>query len=274
MAVGSGDATSDAADLAAACARAFGPDRDAGALGRLARRHREEAKADPEWIHPSWLARAIQDESPAVRAAVATHGPPGVGRALRAAGGFAAPDRPPHPEVLAWVLSLWAERLVGGSPRDDHPPVVAALAGASPLEAFRLWSAVGRAKQALAREGGGPSWVREALGTPSDAVRAWALRDVEAVESSGLSGRRGSALLGLFTALRLLPECEPFDMRWALQRLPYPAVRRARAVAPRSAREAPTLARVEALILKAAWNELFRRGRIAAPHPAVGGGGR
>jgi hypothetical protein len=273
MAAGPGDATSDAADLASACARAFGPGRDPEALGRLARRHRDEAKADPAWIHPSWLARALQDESPAVRAAVAAHGPPGVARALQAAGGFAAPDRPPHPEVLAWVLSLWAERLVGGSRREDHPPIVAALASATPLEAFRLWSGVGRAKRALAR-GGGPAWFREALGSPSEAVRAWALRDVEAAEAAGISGHRFAAFLGLFTPLRLLTECEPFDMRWALQRLPYPVVRQARAAAPRLPRGGSAFLRVEALILRAVWDRLHGRARIAAPHPAAGGGAR
>ncbi len=265
-----GEATSDADGLAAACARAFGPDRDAGALARLARRHRDEAKADPGRIHPSWLARALQDESPAVRGAVAAYGPPAVALALRASGPVEAPDRPPHPEVLGWVLSLWAERLVGGVLRDDHPPVVAALAVASPLESFRLWSGVGRAKEALAR-GGGPTWVREALSSPSEAVRAWALRDVEAAEAAGVSGHRFAAFLGLFTPLRLLTECEPFDMRLALQRLPYPVVRQARAAAPRLPRGASAFLRVEALILRAVWDQLHRRGRIAAPHPKGGG---
>ncbi|MDG3003455.1 hypothetical protein [Paludisphaera mucosa] len=241
---------------------------DPAGLERLRRRHREEARADLDRIHPTWLVRALQDESPAVRSVVAAHGPEGLGRALPSAGGLPAPDRPPHPEVLTWVLSLWAERLVGGSDRDDHPPVIAALTRTSPREAYRLWRGVGLVKSALAREGGGPGWVEERLGKPSPETRVWAARDAAAVARSGVTGIRGAALLGLVTAFRLLPACEPFVMRWALQRLPYPIVRQARGVAPQSSRPSPAVLRLEGLILKTAWDRVDREGRILTPHPA------
>lgn len=242
-----------------------GRDGGAEALAQLARRHREEARADLGSIHPSWLVRALQDESPAIRAIVAAHGPPGVGRALRAGGGLAEPDRPPHPEVLSWVLSLWTERLVGGSDRDDQPPVIAALTRTSPREAFRLWSEVGRLKSALGREQDSSIGFEHLLKTPSTAVRAWALRDLQAVEGQAPGRRREYALLGLITAFRLLPGCEPFAVRWALQRLPYNVVRRARSVAPRTPRDSEALTRLESLILRTAWKRLHQQGRIAAP---------
>lgn len=247
-------------------ARAFA---DPAALDPLRRRHREEARADLSRIHPTWLARALREESPAVRATVATRGPAGLGRLLRADGPLPAPDRPPHPEVLDWVLALWTERLVGGSDLDGDPPVIVGLMRTSPREAYRLWRGVGLVKSALAGEGEAP-WVEERLGPVSPDVRAWAGRDVSAVARSGASGRRGVALLGLVTAFRLLADCDPFVMRWALQRIPYPIVRQARTIAPPTARHAPALASLEGLILRAAWDQLHSESRIAIPHPSGG----
>ncbi len=112
----------------AAAVRAWGPPGEGEAVESLRAMLRAEATADLDWIHPTWLLRALQDESPAVRAAVAAHGPPAVRRALLASGGVPAPDRAPHPEVLAWVSALWAERLVGGAVEcADDPPAIVAL---------------------------------------------------------------------------------------------------------------------------------------------------
>ncbi|AMV39035.1 hypothetical protein [Planctomyces sp. SH-PL62] len=249
-----------------------GRDGGAEALAQLARRHREEARADLGSIHPSWLARALQDESPAVRSIVAHHGPTGVERALRAGGGLAEPDRPPHLEVLNWVLSLWTERLVGGSDYDEHPLVIAALTRTSTRDACLLWSEVGRLKSALALGVEGWGELGNLPKSPSDAVRTWALHDVAAVEGERLSRRRKLGLLGLITAFRLLADCEPFAMRWALQRLPYEMVRRARSISPRSSRDSAalaTFARLESLILRTAWKRLHEQGRIAAAPPAA-----
>lgn len=247
-------------------ARAFA---DPSALDRLRRRHREEARADLSRIHPTWLARALREESPAVRATVAARGPAGLGRLLRADGPVPAPDRPPHPEALAWALALWTERLVGGSDRDDDPPVIVGLMRPSPREAYRLWRGVGLAKSALAGEGDA-SWAEGRIGPLSPEVRAWAGRDLLAVERAGATGRRGMALLGLVTAFRLLPDCDPFVMRRALQRIPYPIVRQARAIAPPTSRPSAAASRLEGLVLRAAWDRLHAEGRIATPHPPGG----
>ncbi len=244
-------------------ARAFA---DPEARARLRLRHAAAARADVARVHPTWLARALREESPAVRATVAARGPAGLDRLLRADAPLVAPDRPPHPEILDWVLALWTERLVGGADRDDDPPVIVALTRLAPFAAFRLWRAVGLVKSALAGEADEP-WVEERLGPPAPDVRAWAARDAEAARRAGATGRRALALLGLVSAFRLLPECEPFVMRRALQRLPYPIVRRVRTIAPPTARQVPAAVRLEGTILRAAWNRLYEEGRTDVLHP-------
>lgn len=241
---------------------------DPRARSQLLRRHRDEARADLRRIHPTWLARALREESPAVRATVSARVPSGLARLLRAECEPPVPDRAPHPQVLDWVLSLWTERLVGGSDREDDPPVIAGLMRTSPREAYRLWQGAGLVKWSLADETRRPHWVSERIETPSRDVQAWAQRDLRAVQASDATGRRVAPLLGLVTAFRLLPECEPFAMRRALQRIPYPIVRQTRAIAPPTARLAPAAVRLEGLILRLAWDRLAADGRIAFPHPA------
>lgn len=239
----------------------------------LRRMHGDEATVDLGRIHPSWLLRALQDESPAVRAVVAVNGPPVVLRALLASGGLAEPDRAPHPEVLAWVAALWTERLVGGAvERVDDPPAIVALARLSPLEGYRLWWTVGLVKSLLARgpadaTAGRAAWVFERLGTPPPETRDWARRDLETVEKARVSGRRRMALLGLVTPARLLADCEPFRVRWALQHLPYPIVKRVRSLMPSASKRAAAVSRLESLILRTAWDRLILENRIATPFP-------
>lgn len=244
---------------------------DPQAMSRLRRQHNDEARVNVDSIHPTWLLRALQEESPAVRAIVAAHGPKAVARLLSAAD-TRTPEKDPHPEVVRWVLSLWTERLVGGSHRDDHPPVVAALTRTSPREAYRLWRTIGIIKKTLAGSGG-PAWVGDRLGEATSETQAWAARDVDSVFGLNLSRFRTEGLLGLATAFRLLPECDPFVMRWALQRLPYPVVRHARGIASPSSRRSPAVVRLEMLILKTAWDRLLAEGRIRTQRPSRANGG-
>ncbi|APW62189.1 hypothetical protein [Paludisphaera borealis] len=277
------DHASAAAGLAfAAAVQAWGPPGEAPgrAVGEpgaadewLRRMHRDEATVDFDWIHPTWLLRALQDESPAVRAVVAAHGPSVVRRALLASGGVPTPDRAPHPEVLDWISALWTERLVGGAAeRADDPPAIVALARPSPLEGYRLWWTVGLVKSLLAR---GPDdaaaeragWVFDRLGPPPPETRDWARRDLETVAKARVSGRRRTALLGLVTLARLLADCEPFRVRWALQHLPYPIVKRVRTLMPSAPKRAAAVSRLESLILRTAWDHLILENRIATPFP-------
>ena len=156
----------------------------------LAAEHRAEALPDPRRIDPSWYARALRDESPAVRAAVLANAEGPLGTTLRSAFGIAWPDAPPgpvHPRALAWVLSFWTERLVGGPPPSfEDPPAIRAIATLPPSSLGRLLRACGQRK--LGGEG----------------------RESRECDDAGLG------LLG-----RLLSRAEPFRVRWALQHLPY-----------------------------------------------------
>lgn len=252
------------------------------ALGLLRRSLRLQRRADLERIHPSWWVRALKDESPAVQRLVAANGPPALTEALLAALPLDAdglrPDREPDPEVRDWVLALWAERLVGGEPlRDDEPPAVVAIAGPPPIARFRLLRVVGLAKSVLAgyeptgREG--PLgrermvWLSQRLGIDDPRAREWAGRDLRALLRESPPRGRNLALLGLATMARLLADCDPFRVRWALQHLPYPVAKRARSLMPNADRRSPAVSRLEAMILKAAWQRLNHEGRLGPPHP-------
>lgn len=226
----------------------------AAALEKLARLHRQEARADLARVHSTWLVRAAQYESPAVRAIVAGFGPPSVQSALRAAlGEPRSPDRRPHPEVLDWALALWTERLIGGEPqRDDDPPVIAALTRLSPRGTYRLWLEVGQTKRRLAAD---PDQRPE--------IRDFLKRDIDAAEQAPFGFRRRTALLGLLTAARLLADCELFRSRWALQHLPYPFVKQIRRFTPPPDQRSSALSQLEGRILKIAWDRLASAGRLS-----------
>ena len=68
-------ASSTARRAFAESVRAWGGRGDSAALEAPRAMLRAKATPDLDWIHPTWLMRALQDESPAVRAVVAAHGP-------------------------------------------------------------------------------------------------------------------------------------------------------------------------------------------------------
>jgi hypothetical protein len=276
----------DAEIAARLSAAAWGPAAGAGgpkeALDLLHRSFRFQGRPDLDRVHPSWWVRALVDESPAVQRLVAANGPPARREALLDALSLdpddAPPDREPDPEVRAWVLALWAERLVGGEPlRDGEPPAIVALAGLSPQARFRLFQTVGLAKAVLAGlditgHEGPPrrersAWLAERLASLDRRARDWALRDLHALISEGSLRGRNLALLGLATAARLLADCDPFRVRWALQHLPYPVAKRVRSLMPAPEKRSGAAARLEALLLKTAWRRLTLEGRISPPHP-------
>ena len=197
-------------------------------LEALRRLRVDEARVDPDRVHPSWWVRALQDEAPAVRRAVADGAPPGA-RALVLQGlGLAeadlVPAHPPDPGALAVARALWSERLAGGPPPGpDDPPVAHALAGEG-RRLQRLAAALGAGKLAVAgREA--PSWLREGQRAVFDLSTS--NRDnftPEFVELSALDvgENLGLPLLGFIGLGRLLRPLPPRRARWLLQHLPYP----------------------------------------------------
>ncbi len=207
--------------------------------------HRLTARPVRSAIDPSWFARALRDESPAVRRAVlatldetdraqmatddtATHLPP-------------SSRRQPHPEVLIWVSRFWMERLLGGpiGPARRDRTVVWLVETPTGRRDERLGK-LGAAKMALAGEATDAD-NQLAQFEPSESERFWVIRNLSDIEAiADLSdevviqarldlGRtlarvgprpRPSALAWL-TIGRLLAHLEPHDLRAVLQRHPY-----------------------------------------------------
>lgn len=205
---------------------------------RLALRLEHEAEARPDLgrIHPTWLIRALHEESPAVQRLVVGHLPPGdqefVRRGLGLTEADSTPDHSAHPDALRWVLSLWSERLVGGPPESEHDSaMVKVLTLLDPRTLLRLVSALGLAKRAYApstfgtldeplprplrgRDRSRFKHFQQAWGDPEHRLARVARQD----RSSGLAPPR----LGLVTVGRILAgTTEPFRARWALQHVPY-----------------------------------------------------
>ncbi len=226
-------------------ALAHGTDRGA-AREALAREHVAEARPDPGRVHASWWIRALQEESPAVQAAVLAHASEPVRSILR--DGLKLEDAVPttarkaHPEAVRWALSLWAERLVGGLPAvEDDPPVVAALTGLPNRDLARLIATVALAKWAyvLAAAGEPPKADPSRTLRPRQLARlerlraGWNQPDPRAARLARLDlehhvvgdGEEDLRKLGLITFARLLARADPLRMRWALQHLPYPVAK-------------------------------------------------
>jgi hypothetical protein len=211
--------------------------------------HAAEARPDLARVHPSWWVRGLQDESPAVRRAVAEHAREEVSEVLREGLSLTAydlaTDHRPHPEALRWALTLWTERLVGGpETRADDPPVIVALSHLELTTFMRLVVVTGLAKLAYA------------LATSETDVATVGLDDLELrdrervahfrsvwepferrlvhlarLDLSGVKvgGAKRFERLGLITVGRLLADAEPQRVRWALQHLPYHVAKHTRA---------------------------------------------
>ena len=210
---------------------AEGDERDRGTVrGDLERSHRTEARVDPDRVHPSWWVRALREESPSVRRIVAATAPQSVRNAVQAGllldNDDLRVDRSADPEVLAWVWSLWSERLVGGEPeRADDPPAIVAMTALSLRTGYQLCRLTGLAKRALAGQEGvvaattpacrvRTEWFRQRLGSAGPEFEAVARHDIRSHPATNLPRRRRTARLGLLTIARLLADGEPFRVRW------------------------------------------------------------
>jgi hypothetical protein len=253
-----------------------------GAREEIRRAHAAWARVDAGRVHPSWWIRALREESPAVQRVVAASAPEPVRHAVQAGllldNADLSGDRPGDGEVRAWVLSLWTERLVGGEPeRADDPPAIVALTRLSPRAGYRLCAAAGLGKLAVAarppqtglhRPGlrARWEWLEARLATPDPLLREQALRDVQA-GSANVPSRHAAARIGLLTLARLLADCEPFRVRWALQHWPYPLAKLTRSLMPPASPRPAHGLREEFLVLRAAWDRLGREGRLPIAWP-------
>ena len=258
----------------------------AGALrwarDEIRRAHAASARVEAGRVHPSWWIRALRGESPAVQRVVAASAPEPVRQAVQAGllldNADLSADRPGDDEVRAWVLSLWTERLVGGEPeRGDDPPAIVAMTRLSPRAGYRLCAMAGLAKLALVGEAPEQDlhrparrarwdWLRERLATSDGAVREQVRRDIQAV-SPNVPSRHVAARVGLLTIARLLADCEPFRVRWALQHWPYPLAKLTRALMPPASQRTAHGLHGEFIVLRAAWDRLDLEGRLPMAWP-------
>ena len=253
------------------------------AIEQLRREHAAEARPDLARIHPSWLARALQEEPPSVRRAVLANVASPLREALANALGLGPEDlkadRPPRPEALQAVLALWTERLVGDLPeRPDDPLAIRALTRLGPRELVRLARSTGLAKWAIASDDASAptagarvrlAFFARAFRPIDKKARALAQRDTIAASAGNGDARHGLTRLGWTTVARLLALADPFRTRWALQHLPYPVAKFTRALVPTSS-PSPGWLRWEEAALRAAWSRLHDEGRL--PDAGDGGG--
>lgn len=244
----------------------------AEARRRLRETHEAEARVDPARVHPSWWGRALREESPTIRRAVVAAAPDRIRGRVQAEllldNDDLKAERPADPQVLAWACSLWSERLVGGEPRRDDPPVIAAMSDLSPRSAYRLCRYAGEIKLALAGFGR-PEWAVAFARTAGPEFAAVARHDGKSVAGSKLPARRLPARIGLLTIARLLADCEPFRVRWALQHWPYAIAKLVRALMPPAEKRSAVMMHVESEVLKAARDRLGRRPTAAGPSDVV-----
>ena len=257
------------------------------ALDRLREMHVSSVHVDLGQVHPSWLLRALQEESPAVKRLVVASVSESLRHPLQA--GLLldsldlATERPVQPMFRDWAMGLWTERLVGAeAARDDDPPALVAICGLSARAGFRLCRMAGLAKTILSVEKPRkPStqqpgrerdeWFRGRLGAVEAEFAARARADVNSIVQTKLPRRLHAARIGLFTVARLLADSEPFRLRWALEHWPYPIVKLARSLMSDATSRAPIILRGEGQVLKSAWERLTLEGRLSEPWPEPGG---
>jgi len=234
--------------------------------------HQATIRVDLNRVHPSWCVRALKEESPTVQRVVAACAPEHLRNAIRIGLSLDAHDltgeRPVDPDVLGWALVLWTERLVGGDPaRTDDAPAIAVLSRLSPRSGYAICRLAGQIK---CRIGGRPSaqertsaarcarttWIRESLPGVDPRFLEQVSRDLQSKALAKVPGRHLAARLGVQTLARLLADCEPFRLRWALQHWPYPIAKLIRSLMPSPAQRSAWLSNWEGLILKTAWDRL------------------
>jgi hypothetical protein len=256
------------------------------AIDRLRAMHQASARVELARVHPSWFVRALVEESPAVRRVVTASFPDSVRHRVQAELLLDSQDligeRAAAPDVLGWVQALWTERLVGGEPeRPDDPPVIRAMTRLPLPTCYALCRLAGVGKLALAGQNRGNSrpaplhrarweWLHGRLSTAGGDFQAAVRKDVQTVLSLKMPHRHRAARVGLVAFARLLAECEPFRVRWALQHWPYPIAKLTRSLIPAGAEGPRFLSLGESLILQTAWDRLNLEGRLPMSWPDLG----
>jgi hypothetical protein len=239
------------------------------------------ARPDPERVHASWYVRALRAESEAVKLAVTANAHPSIQpallRELEIDPERLKPDTEPDTEAIGWVMSLWAERVVGALPEDNDPPVIVALTRLSSLDMARLVKVCGLVKHAFTLDTNpmAPidesfarftpidrvrlSFFRRRIGAPDPRLGPLARQDLQYIEGDR---KRAHLRLGLVTIGRLLDETDLERSRWAVQHVPYSVAKlvRRRMLLPIPRR---AIFAWESWVLECAWARLLSEQRMS-----------
>ena len=251
---------------------------------RLREMHVAMAVVEPALVHPTWLVRALLEESPAVQRLVVASVPDSLRHSLQAGllldAQDIAPDHTVQPMFRDCVMGLWTERLLGGeSSRPDDSPALLAVCGLSGAAGYRLCRVAGIAKIVLTidkpakafrgsvqrsraewlhgrlsncdKDFRAPGADRRAIGRLVEAAAAPSCRADRPLHAGPAARRRRAVPAALGPATLALPDCQAHAL----------ARRRARARA-----RPPSLA-AETEVLKTAWERLRLEGRLAAEWP-------
>ncbi len=213
------------------------------ALEQLRTAHKAQMLPDLSRVHFTWLVRALKDESGAVqRIVAASQDEPLRSRLLNACHldrNALKTDYAPKPFAMNAVLSLWTERLVGDiPPHAGDAPIVQAVTTLHPVSLCRLARLTGLCKLSRldanlpslrTRNRDRLAWFASQLAEPEDLrVLKVARHDRQLTQTSK---QNSLEMLGVFTWSRLLAQVDDYRLRWALQHIPYPVVKRIRGLA-------------------------------------------
>ena len=251
----------------------------ASVLNRLRAAFEAQKRADITKIHPSWMARALQDEPRSVQVCVLGQFPESIRNDIAAELAIAREEieRAVGPESAyrSIALAQSMSRLMGDlAVIEDEPPVIRALIALEPSAAPKMIRRIGILK-----------WSTTSIPLPSaeriefDRRQAW-------VESLGTwDGRFLSACqaelsriktlderainrLGLTTFSRLLTPLDPHRVRWTLQQIPYNTAKTIRSRMGDSEPDFPAILSEEARLFQATWIALWEEGAIRQPWPS------
>ena len=255
------------------------PSDRANALSQLKALHDAQIRADPAQIHPSWVSRALLEESRPVQVAVLSRLPESIRHdvAVELAIARDEVDRVANTDSIyrAIARSLALSRLVGDQPiHDEDPPVIRALVALEPSAAPKMIRRMGVVKWSTTPVPLLPAdrndhdrwqtWV-ESLGTWDD--RFLNACQAELSHMKTLDARAINRL-GLTTFSRLLTPVEPYRLRWTLQQLPYNTAKTIRSRMGTSEPDFPAILAEEARLFQATWIALWNEGAIKQPWPS------
>ena len=239
-----------------------------------------QRKADLARIHPSWVARALQDEPRSIRRAVLRCLPEPSRRVVAlelamTSEELSTDSTEDNAFYRSLALSQSLSRLVGDvASVEGEAPVVVALTAIEPSAAPRMIRRIGIAK-----------WAITAIPLPDtervelerwkawfDALGPWEprFRDTCQAELARLKTLDSKAVnrLGFSTFSRLLRTVDSRRARWTIQQIPYSTAKTLQTIMNHNEADCATLLGEESRLFQATWRALWEEGAISRAWPS------